>query len=95
MSQLKKLDSDLEAQRPARLTPATKSSQTESEYAVTTWTKVTYLAIYFLCNVSLTIYNKLILGKVSSLRSRLSLIPRSGLILTGACPLCSSHIHGF
>jgi hypothetical protein len=57
--------SDIESQKgnrelsrgPGKITPC-------SEYRVPTTTKFAYLGIYFLCNVSLTIYNKLVLGKV-------------------------------
>ena len=57
--------SDLESQQ-------TKDSQKspfpparhDSEYQIPTTTKFAYLSIYFLCNVSLTIYNKAVLGKV-------------------------------
>jgi len=34
------------------------------EDRVPAWTKVFHLACYFLCNVSLTLYNMMILGKV-------------------------------
>jgi hypothetical protein len=37
---------------------------TEAEYSVSTAKKFAYLAFYFTANVSLTIYNKLVLGKV-------------------------------
>lgn len=57
---------DLEAQLPLRpgQPPSPSPGRIDSEYQVSGWTKVYYLAIYFLCNISLTIYNKLILGKV-------------------------------
>jgi hypothetical protein len=37
----------------------------ETEYQVPTEKKLAYLSVYFLLNVSLTIYNKAVLGKVS------------------------------
>jgi hypothetical protein len=55
--------SDLEAQPGHSHTPTQHDSE---EYAVSARTKASYLAVYFVCNVSLTIYNKLILGHVSS-----------------------------
>lgn len=57
-------DEDLEAQVPLNPQPASPTVRTEQEVSGTT--KLLYLAVYFLCNISLTIYNKLILGKVSS-----------------------------
>ena len=38
-----------------------------TEYRVLTWTKLGHLTLYFLCNVSLTLYNKMILGTVRGL----------------------------
>jgi hypothetical protein len=52
------------------LTPVTPglasaiAPQPDPEYRVSTSTQALYLTVYFLCNISLTIYNKLILGKV-------------------------------
>jgi hypothetical protein len=37
----------------------------ETEYQVPTEKKLAYLSVYFFLNVSLTIYNKAVLGKVS------------------------------
>ncbi len=37
-----------------------------TEYSTSLASKVAHLAVYFLCNLSLTLYNKMILGKVSS-----------------------------
>ncbi|KAH8899927.1 TPT-domain-containing protein [Thozetella sp. PMI_491] len=64
MSQSKKSDrlDDVEAQ-PALFQPA--RIQLDTEYTVSTATKAGYLAVYFLCNIALTIYNKLVLGKFS------------------------------
>lgn len=39
-------------------------AQTKSEYGVPTEKKLAYICVYFLLNVSLTIYNKAVLGKV-------------------------------
>ena len=41
-----------------------RNGLSSSEYRVSTTTKFAYLAVYFLCNVSLTIWNKAVLGKV-------------------------------
>ncbi|KAM7186791.1 Triose-phosphate Transporter family domain containing protein [Rhypophila sp. PSN 637] len=57
---------DLEAQVPLRSgqsSPSPGGPAVATEYQVSGWTKIYYLAIYFMCNISLTIYNKLILGK--------------------------------
>ncbi|KAK3366818.1 triose-phosphate transporter family-domain-containing protein [Lasiosphaeria ovina] len=64
---MKEKHGDVEAQRPSHhqhigLSP-TRTSQLDSEYRTSGWTKLSYLAVYFLCNISLTIYNKKILGK--------------------------------
>ena len=94
MSQPKKSDNDLEAQATGLTPTPTKNGTVDSEYSVSTWTKASYLAVYFLCNVSLTIYNKLVLGKVSdsfprtarrasSLYLLATRLAGSGLILTG------------
>lgn len=70
---------DLEAQLPLRSGQSSSSSSpsppgaVDNEYQVSGWTKVYYLAIYFLCNISLTIYNKLILGKVRHYCSYISI----------------------
>jgi len=59
-------NSDVEAQlldQRQQLQPP-PSPQVASEYQVSSATKLSYLALYFVCNISLTIYNKLILGKV-------------------------------
>ncbi|KAK1780639.1 triose-phosphate transporter family-domain-containing protein [Copromyces sp. CBS 386.78] len=56
-------DEDLEAQVPLNPQPPSPTARTENEVSGTT--KLLYLAVYFLCNISLTIYNKLILGKFS------------------------------
>ena len=39
----------------------------ESEFTAATTKKYAYLGVYFLCNIALTIYNKLVLGKVDTL----------------------------
>ena len=46
------------------LKPPTVKTTMDSEYSMSTTKKAAYLLVYFLCNVSLTIYNKLVLGKV-------------------------------
>ena len=63
MSNTKRLD--LEAQRTNDLKiPYRPTTRHDSECPTPATTKFTYLAIYFLCNVSLTIYNKAVLWKV-------------------------------
>jgi len=58
---MKEKEDDLEAQLlPSQHSPRPAPAD---ENAVSPWTKISYLGIYFLCNISLTIYNKLILGK--------------------------------
>ena len=68
-------NSDVEAQlldQRQQLQPP-PSPQVASEYQVSSATKLSYLALYFVCNISLTIYNKLILGKVGfTLRTAVS-----------------------
>jgi len=56
--------SDLESQATKKKDTRLPPARAESEYNVPTGTKVAYLSIYFLLNVSLTIYNKAVLGKV-------------------------------
>lgn len=55
---------DLEAQAIEKKDAPILSAGTETEYRVPTRTKLAYLSVYFLLNVSLTIYNKAVLGKV-------------------------------
>jgi len=50
----------LEAQDAGRLSPVSPAA---AEYAVSTSRKLAHLAVYFACNVSLTLYNKIVLGK--------------------------------
>ena len=59
-----KKSDDVEAQLPAHHL-SSGGPQADLENRVSGVTKISYLAVYFLCNISLTIYNKLILGKVS------------------------------
>ncbi len=47
-----------------------------TEYSTSLASKVAHLAVYFLCNLSLTLYNKMILGKVSSPDADLLARPR-------------------
>jgi hypothetical protein len=61
---------DLETQATEKSDAPLLLAQTESEYGVPTATKLAYLCVYLLLNVSLTIYNKAVLGKV--LKSSLS-----------------------
>ncbi len=53
---------DPDAQLPV---PVQAPAPVAAEYRISFATKATHLGIYFLCNLSLTIYNKFILGKVS------------------------------
>lgn len=55
--------SDVESQWKDENGPLFQAASIDSKYRPTT-TKFAYLAVYFLCNVSLTIYNKAVLGKV-------------------------------
>jgi len=57
-----KKSDDVEAQLPAHHL-SSGGPQADLENRVSGVTKISYLAVYFLCNISLTIYNKLILGK--------------------------------
>ena len=52
-------ENDLEAQRTTK-----RAENSAAEYQVPTSTKYLFLAIYFTLNLALTIYNKLVLGKV-------------------------------
>jgi hypothetical protein len=59
------LVSDLEAQATEKKNDLYLSTGTDTEYGIPTGTKLAYLSVYFLLNVTLTIYNKAVLGKVS------------------------------
>ncbi|KAK2074821.1 hypothetical protein P8C59_008995 [Phyllachora maydis] len=52
---------DIEAQH--KLLGMSSPAPVDVESAVSTATKFSHLAVYFLCNVALTIYNKLVLGQ--------------------------------
>ena len=62
MSQTKKYD--LEQNPTEENTAQCSTTQFDLEYRIPTGTKLAYLSVYFLCNISLTIYNKAVLGKV-------------------------------
>lgn len=79
-----KLD-DVEAQVKTQPSPPGSPGMV-SEYRVSTWTKLGHLALYFLCNVALTLYNKMILGTVDYPRT-----PRHQ-VMTADVP--SSNTHG-
>lgn len=79
-----KLD-DVEAQVTTQPSPP-GSPGMASEYHVSTWTKLGHLALYFLCNVSLTLYNKMILGTVA--------YPWTPRGLATTADVSSSNIHG-
>lgn len=79
-----KLD-DVEAQVTTQPSPP-GSPGMASEYRVSTWTKLGHLALYFLCNVSLTLYNKMILGTVAC--------PWAPRALAMTADISSSNIHG-
>ena len=54
------VNGDLEAQPVEEfLTP----SSTAPEYAIPMSKKLAHLALYFTCNISLTLYNKMVLGR--------------------------------
>ncbi len=103
MAQSKRSDGleDIEAQ----VAPLpTAKTQVDTEYSTSTRTKVAYLTMYFLCNVSLTIYNKLVLGKVSASIYRPIYPSRPGLSSLSLmawrhdinrCTSYSSRTHGF
>jgi hypothetical protein len=86
-----------EAQSPARPAPGSSwlgsprlgSPRLDSEYRVPSTTKLGYLATYFLCNVSLTLYNKAVLGKV-----RACGFPSRLILLFGRCPVLGSRCEG-
>jgi len=63
-------DVDVESQLldPRQYPQPPSSPRIDSEYQVSSLTKLSYLGLYFMCNISLTIYNKLILGKVNNCR---------------------------
>lgn len=85
------IKSDIEAQNARTQSAATIAP----EYQIPTSTKYLYLALYFGLNLTLTLYNKAVLGKVSSPRpSRLSmeLQQRFVRVLTHGCG--SSLFHG-
>lgn len=77
------IKSDVEAQ--SRHTRAQSTATIAPEYQIPTSTKYLYLALYFGLNLTLTLYNKAVLGKVRSL-CLLRLFPelrqRFGLVLT-------------
>ena len=57
---------DVEAQpTPCVSTDSHSSSPVALEYRIPASRKLAYLALYFLLNLSLTIYNKAVLGSVS------------------------------
>ena len=58
---------DIEAQPLQHHPSPTARCGAALEDRVPVGTKALHLAGYFLCNISLTLYNKLILGKVSTL----------------------------
>ena len=61
-------DIERQVENKAASTPQT----TIVEDTISTRSKLIQLGFYFLCNVALTIYNKLILGKVGRLSTRSS-----------------------
>ena len=66
------IKSDVEAQ--ARHVRAQSTATIAPEYQIPTRTKYLYLALYFALNLTLTLYNKAVLGKVRQpYHSRLSM----------------------
>lgn len=61
-------DPDLERQPQLDSKDARSAPSLSVEDTISTRSKMMQLGFYFLCNVALTIYNKLILGKVSLLQ---------------------------
>jgi hypothetical protein len=71
MTNSKKSDLEGQAKDEKRGNLGSPTPSIDSEYHVPAARKFAFLGVYFLCNVSLTIYNKAVLGKVFS-----SLLPR-------------------
>lgn len=69
------------------------SPSVAAEYRTSTYTKLLYLAGYFFCNISLTLYNKFILGKVCRVFAPCGPV-YCKLFDTDAVCLCSSRTHG-
>jgi hypothetical protein len=63
MSRTRELD--LETQATEKKDTSLLSARAETEYNVPLRTKLGYLSVYFMLNVSLTLYNKAVLGKGS------------------------------
>lgn len=57
---------DVEAQKTGHRREPSSTASVAAEYGVATQTKLLYLAGYFTLNLSLTIYNKAVLGDVRS-----------------------------
>ena len=64
------LEKHLNHADPEALLPAERASTSAAEYQVRTHVKYLYLVIYFTLNLALTIYNKIVLGKVDSHQAR-------------------------
>lgn len=87
------IKSDVEAQTRHLRTQSTGTIA--PEYQIPTSTKYLYLALYFGLNLTLTLYNKAVLGKVCSPRlSRLFVELRRRFALVLTCEFCSSLSHG-
>lgn len=88
------IKSDIEAQTRHTRTQSTPTMA--PEYQIPTSTKYLYLALYFGLNLTLTLYNKAVLGKVRSpwlLGLFVELRQRFVLVLT--CEFRSSLSHGY
>lgn len=66
MTNSKRSDLEAQAKDEKRGKSGSPTPRLDSEYRVPAARKFAFLGVYFLCNVSLTIYNKAVLGKVFS-----------------------------
>ena len=77
------IKSDVEAQ--SRHARAQSTTAIAPEYQIPTSTKYFYLALYFGLNLTLTLYNKAVLGKVRSRRP-----PRPAIKAAAMCCTCTN-----
>lgn len=87
------LKSDVEAQTRHARTQSTAANA--PEYQIPTSTKYFYLALYFALNLTLTLYNKAVLGKVRSTWFQMPFLKlRLDFVLALTCECRSSPFHG-
>lgn len=84
------IKNDIEAQNARIQSTATNAP----EYQIPTSTKYLYLALYFGLNLTLTLYNKAVLGKVRSSRPWLSIELQQRFVRVLTCGCGSSLFHG-